>query len=705
MQAIALAAGLGLTVDSVLLVALAEGRNRRVRQGWMIVLALSAWCWHAGAAVYFLLEDAPESPFAGARWFAMTLMVVGLLGMPCSLMHAVVRLATTGWFGAPQRRGYEPLLYAPVLLVVPIASSLQHQPALSFLAQVEPLVIPYLAATTAISILAAVILWRASRTSDLPAGRSFLRALAIVLIVITVTLNGLLLWMLPRWPDSFTAYYIILVLLPLPPALLFAYFVLRYGFLPLVLERTVVYGGIIVATVLMHRSMILPIEAAWGTRFGIDLLWLEVAVGGVLILGYQPLRRRVREAMRYLTSTSVRQFRREVRELSVELAARGGHSPHDLANWMVSKLCHLPGVAAVQIFVEDSYGKNCWRASSAELLSPDLLREVMTDWTPGQQILFADQAPSRRLTDALLRQRVTLLIRTEYEGLKNLWALRINAGSEGWDEEELTSLVLLSEQAIAAVRHGLVQEARASAERRAWQAEKLSALGLLAGSLAHEIKNPLSSIKTLTSVAIEECLPGSEQAESLRLVLQEIDRLSRTTHQLLGFVRSDSPAANSTSTDVIQVLTATVQIIQHRARQQQVELTISSPMPVVFVPASREALQSIVLNLLLNAVEACRPGGAVRINVSQENACVQMEVRDNGVGIPVPIQDQLFEPLVTTKADGTGLGLYLVAQTLRDLDGEIAVESVPERGTVFRVTLPAIEQGRDGERTADSDCR
>ncbi len=692
MQAVALAAALGLTIDTVLLVALSEQRNRRVRQGWMVALATAAWCWHAGASVYFLLESEPVPTATFLRWFAMVCMVCGLLGMPCSLMHSVVRLATTGWFGAPQRRGYEPFLYAPVLLAVPIAMSLHPDPAVPFLQQIAPLVLPYLVTTTVISFLAAVVLWRASRGSDLPAGRPFLRCLSATLIAMTIVLDCILQVALPAWPNSYVACYSVLVLLPSPPAVLFAYFVLRYGFLPLVLERTVVYSGILVILALIHRSLVTPLESAWHDRVGIEFVWFEIGLGVALIAGYQPVRRRVREAIRYLTSTSVRQFRREVRKLAVDLAAHGGNTPDELAAWFVRALQQLSGVDAVQILVTDAASPFRLEASSQPLCPQELLDHIAAEWPAEQLVLFADQAPTRRLAERLLRLRITLLIRTEYEGLQNLWCLRAIPGGEGWDEEELNTLVLLSEQWVAAVRHTIVQAARATAERRVWQAEKLSALGLLAGSLAHEIKNPLSSIKTLAAVALEESPPQSEQAESLRLVLQEIDRLSRTTQQLLGFVRTDGPSHGGAATDVRPIVTATVHIIQHRAHQQQVQIHFDAPPATIVVAASREALQSVLLNLILNAVEACHAEGTVTVSVRRETSNVIIEVRDTGPGIPAEIQDQLFQPFATSKADGTGLGLYSAAQTIRELRGEIAVESRPDCGTVFRITLPGCEE-------------
>jgi signal transduction histidine kinase len=690
---VALAAALGLTVDTVLLVALAERRNRTARQTWMVCLAASAWCWHAGAAGYFLLEAQPPNEVHHWRWAAMTLMVAGLLGMPCSLLHAVVRLATSGWFGPPQRRGYEPLLYAPVLLTVPIALSLGAPSEASFLERVDLLVVPYLWAVTVISLIAASVIRAWADVSGLPAGPRFLRLLSATLFAMTALLLFVMVVALDRWPEVESWWLVILVLLPLPPAVLFAYFVLRYGFLPLVLERTLVYGGILAGLVLVHRSLVAPLEDAWGNHSGANLLVLEIALGAALVLGYPPTRRRVREAARYLTSGTVHGFRREVRALSVELAAHAGRV--ELLAWFVQELVRIPGIAAAQIVVTELPRGLAWERSSEPLCPPDVAARLQSELADVKaQALFADQAPTRWAAEELLRARVTVVIRTDYEGLHNLWLLRAAPGGEVWGEEELNTLVLLAEQWTGAVRHSVLQAARAAAERRAWQAEKLSSLGLLAGSLAHEIKNPLSSIKTLTTVALEESDPDSEHAQSLRLVLKEIERLSQTTQQLLAFVRSGAVDAGVSSCDAGDVVQATVQIVGHRARQQQVALHWEPPETAVRLRAPREALQSVLLNLVLNAVEACPHGGTVSIDCAANGDLATLSVRDTGPGIPPEIQDRLFQPLTTTKADGTGLGLYSAAQTVRDLGGDVSVESAPGRGTVFRVTLPLADDPR-----------
>jgi signal transduction histidine kinase len=689
MPFVLLAAGLGLTVDTVLLVALVERRNRTARQVWMVTLTAAAWCWHAGVGAYFLLDGAPPEAHHW-RWAAMTLMVFGLLAMPCSLLHGVLRLTTTGWFGTPQRRGYEPLLYAPVLLAAPIAVSLPGPSTATFLERVDPLVLPYLGAITAISLLAAMVIWRSSGASGLPAGPRFLRTLSLSLLAMTVVLNVTMLVALPLWPEAEVLWYVILVLLPLPPALLFAYFVLRYGFLPLVLERTLVYGGILAVLGLVHRSAVAPLEATWGNQIGAKLLGLEFALGAALVIGYPPARRRVREALRYLTSGTVRQFRREVRQLSVELAAQGGSG--ELLAWFVPALTRIPGIAAVQIKLwESPHGLDREQCSGEPLCTADVVNRLNDELaTANLQALFADQAPSRWSAEELLRARVTAVIRTDYDNLQNLWLIRAAPGGELWGDEELNALVLLAEQWVAAVKHGLLQAARSAAERRVWQAEKLSSLGLLAGSLAHEIKNPLSSMKTLATVALEESDPQSEHAESLRLILSEIDRLAQTTQQLLAYVRPGTPAGGDVPCDLADAVAATLQIAGHRARQQQVALQSAATNGTVRIRAPREALQSVLLNLVLNAIEACPPGGTVTVDVAKNVKSATLAVRDTGPGISAEMQDRLFQPLATTKADGTGLGLYSAAQTVRDLGGEIAVESAPGAGSVFRVTLPLV---------------
>lgn len=163
-----LAAGFGLTVDTVLAVALMERRNRAALHSWMVTFAAGAWFWHAGNAGYFWTTDFAATEAPGLRWLAMLSMLIGLLLMPCSLLHAVLRLSQTGWTGHAAPAGWRWFLYLPVILAAPISGSLRGVASASFLKQVQPWMAPYLVVITVINAASAVVLWQIGRRTPLP---------------------------------------------------------------------------------------------------------------------------------------------------------------------------------------------------------------------------------------------------------------------------------------------------------------------------------------------------------------------------------------------------------------------------------------------------------------------------------------------------------------------------------------------------------
>ncbi|HTN02596.1 MAG TPA: hypothetical protein VL132_11980, partial [Planctomycetaceae bacterium] len=440
-----LAAGLGLTVDTVLAVALMERRNRAALHSWMVTFAAGAWFWHAGNAGYFWSTGfATASP--GLRWLSMLSMLIGLLLMPCSLLHAVLRLSQTGWTGQTAPVGWRWFLYLPVALAAPIAGSLQGADAGSFLEQVEPWMVPYLAAITIINAASAAVVWRIGRRTPLPGAPRFFAGLSLLIGSVTVALN-VSMFVVMRMPgDSYHAWIAVIILLPVLPSLWFAYAVIRFGFFPLVVERSLIYGGLLAVAVMLHQSIVRRVEASWQQRVGIDLALAELVLVLAIVLGYAPIRRRVREALRYLLGPGVVFFRERLQRASVDLAARSGESPMQLAAWMRDAVQSLFPRQDVQVLLRDEVRQRRWEAGSRELLSPeraaglcDRLREA------GLRLTYADQAPTRGDAELLLEQRVVLAVRCEYQTIEGLILIGGQAARSGWGDEELGGLLLLTE--------------------------------------------------------------------------------------------------------------------------------------------------------------------------------------------------------------------------------------------------------------------
>ena len=213
----------------------------------------------------------------------------------------------------------------------------------------------------------------------------------------------------------------------------------------------------------------------------------------------------------------------------------------------------------------------------------------------------------------------------------------------------------------------------------------------MAASISHNLKNPLGSIKTILQVQME----GTELPVSLRqetqMVLDEINRLSAKLNQLLQFSRPGMRAGNGANRcNVAPVLGSVVQVLRHEAEPSRIGLEFSAESGGCEVAASADAVNDILSNVLLNAIEATGEGGHVRVAAHWGNGECTVSVEDDGPGIAASLKEKIVRPFFTTKARGTGLGLAIVSRRLEEIGGKLEIDSPirDKRGSRFRVILP-----------------
>jgi two-component system nitrogen regulation sensor histidine kinase GlnL len=249
---------------------------------------------------------------------------------------------------------------------------------------------------------------------------------------------------------------------------------------------------------------------------------------------------------------------------------------------------------------------------------------------------------------------------------------------------------LAAEAAIALENARLYDELKKSQDiiRRA---DRLSALGTLAAGIAHEIRNPLVSIQTFFQLAPERLHDQEFSTTFLNTTAGEVNRIANLITELLSFARS--PTAAFGPLDLNAAVERVVTLLGPQAKNQKVTLTRRLAPALPLVRADGDQIKQVLINLILNAIQATAPGGVVSISsrtVRNGNAdLVQLEVGDTGAGIPPEQLDEIFNPFFTTKAKGTGLGLPIAHQIVTEHAGSITVESREGRGTSVFVNLPA----------------
>jgi signal transduction histidine kinase len=234
----------------------------------------------------------------------------------------------------------------------------------------------------------------------------------------------------------------------------------------------------------------------------------------------------------------------------------------------------------------------------------------------------------------------------------------------------------------------LIRGARAAArlERRLSRAENLAAMGRLTATLAHEIKNPLAIIRG-SAERLGKLDPEAQRMSEF--VIEESDRLSRTVARYLQFARGTSEAAPDAPGDAALALEATLDLLEGEMKARGVALERPDAFPAAApVALDNESLKQLYLNLMLNALEAMEHGGRLEVAAAERSGRIEVSLTDSGPGIPAEVLRRLGSPFFTTKATGSGLGLFLAQRLAQSAGGDLKITSVVGQGTTCTVRLP-----------------
>ena len=227
------------------------------------------------------------------------------------------------------------------------------------------------------------------------------------------------------------------------------------------------------------------------------------------------------------------------------------------------------------------------------------------------------------------------------------------------------------------------------------RADRLSALGTLAAGVAHEIRNPLVSVRTFIQL-LPERVDDEEFRTSFReLALKEIERICELISDLLAFSRPT--AADREPTDLNEIATQIVRLLEPEARKSDVAMTMALAERVPVVVVHEAQVKQVLMNVVLNAIQACPGHGTIDVRTSDDGqGGSAVEVADTGLGMTPEQREHIFDPFYTTKDNGSGLGLYIAHRIVAEHGGSITAEPRPDGGTIFRITFRSGEDARYG---------
>jgi len=223
---------------------------------------------------------------------------------------------------------------------------------------------------------------------------------------------------------------------------------------------------------------------------------------------------------------------------------------------------------------------------------------------------------------------------------------------------------------------------------RLLRVEQMMALGQVAAGVAHELRNPLTSIKGLIQVNLRDLTARGVPADDLVVIEQEIRRMESTLQTFLDFARPPKP--NRRPTDLSDIVERVFALVAGRARKQQAALRFLKPSEQVTANVDNDQIQQLLLNLVLNALDAMAQGGQIEVDLhGTRDGFVELYVRDSGPGISLNILPKVFETFVSSKETGVGLGLPLSRRIAEEHGGTLTAYNLPEAGACFFLRLPA----------------
>jgi signal transduction histidine kinase len=265
----------------------------------------------------------------------------------------------------------------------------------------------------------------------------------------------------------------------------------------------------------------------------------------------------------------------------------------------------------------------------------------------------------------------------------------------GMREEDLNLLLTLLTQASIAFESAYLSQFQRDRRRRLYRAERLATIGQLAASVAHEIRNPMTAIRSTVQYLLRELDDGSPKRELAQGVISEVDRIDRIVDGLLSLTRRTE--FTPVKIPLAPLIGQSLLLIRTQAQEQAVEILWEGPPQEVLVMADAAQLKQLALNLVMNAMQAMPNGGRLRIDLNIKSQALELSgekewavisVTDNGCGIPPEVLDRVFDPFFTTKPGGTGLGLSTCYAIVRQHNGDLEISSVVNEGTTVNVRLP-----------------
>src|ERR1041385_7871443 len=584
----------------------------------LLALGVCMIGWHAGNLVITLQSLFGVDPL---RWdlllrTANSVAVISITACYSLLLHVHIHL----WASSKGRelsrieRVRIWLSYIPCMFLVITVPRIWRGPYQPMIIKLSSFVVPFaLWVVYSLSVVAITELLVARRSTS-RSERRILQTLAASFMVIAVLILGSLGFGLGQGTIAGQYLQTLANLGSLLPSALLVYYIYRYRFLELIIKESLVVASFAAVVLAVYVYGIRTVGDWASTRYGVRAGVIEAILILALTLLAAPLRGWLEQNFRAL-------FERETalyRDVVARIAAHASQHRRldDLLAAIEAQTASALSLGRVKITLHED---------SSESDSPPEM---------GYAAAYPVTRDNRQLG----------------------WLL-VDSSDAALTSDVRAVLEVLAGQIAIAIEDCRLLEENIRLERKVAEGERLAALGQMAATVAHEVKNPLSAIKSIAQVMSEDEALKEQHTRDLTLIVGETDRLNTTVSQLLSFARAQTPAAAPSRAS--EIVHGVVNLFRADADERKIELcagaSVDTPLDGVQTAAVRDALS----NLVLNALQATPLGGSINVKAMVTAGEVVFAISDTGPGIPEPMREKIWQPFFTTRQRGTGLGLAI----------------------------------------------
>src|SRR6266849_4296180 len=649
-------------------------------QRLLLSLGVCMAAWHASNLIITLrsLLGLDVARWAEVLRVANSIAVISITVCYSLLLHVHLHL----WASSQARHltrterirvflSYLPCLF--LFVVVPRLWLGTYQPMIAKLSVfVVPFALWVVYSLTVVAVTELLVARRAASLSE----RRILHTLAFSFIVIAVLILSSLGLGLGKGTVAGQYLQTLANLGSLLPSALLAYYIYRYRYLELIIKESLIVATFAAVVLAVYLYGIRRIGEWTSSRFGLRAGVVEAILILALTLAAAPLRGWLERGFRTL-------FERETalyREVVARIGAQAGQYRQlpELLAFIESETATALSLRQVKIVLrpDDEH-----QEQEDSLWIEDLWRQ-----TGPEDLAFVEDAPELREHG----YNVAYALRRED---RNEGLMLVEAAANALTNDVRAVLEVLAGQVAIAVEDCRLANANVQLERRLAEGERLAALGQMAATVAHEVKNPLSAIKSIAQVMSEDEGLKTQHARDLSLIVGETDRLSSSVTQLLSFASKEPPAAAPCRADAL--LQSVAGLFRADADERNIALRSSAVGDAALDGVQTAAVRDALSNLVLNALQATPAGGHVAIRSFSDGDGIHFAVSDSGPGITAELQARIWEPFFTTRQRGTGLGLAIVRKRMEEAGGTARLApSRSGKGARFELRLPVQSRRR-----------